>query len=282
MSPERELWSRVEPIHAIVYFAPPVSGCLADIGLHGFWNGYFAGRAAPLGQVGPAPVTALFFGFVPAMVAKALPKVWGRVTPEAVIERRFRAVAEFLDPLLGEISSSDAARATDALVAAAESVVTDGRALAAGWQSIVPPDDTAARLWWATSVIREHRGDGHVLAATHAGLSGLETTLTHVASGVVRRDVIQPNRGWTDEQWGAGIERLRRRGLLASSGRLTDEGTALRRRIEHETDRLARSALDALSPDLPVVREVLTALGRAIAAGGNLPAGNPMGVPFPA
>ncbi|MBO9522690.1 MAG: hypothetical protein J7518_14240 [Nocardioidaceae bacterium] len=189
----------------------------------------------------------------------------------------FAAVEEFLTPLLAGVPG--ASRAADVLVGAAENAVTDGRALAAAWQSATPPSSTAARLWWATSVIREHRGDGHVLAATYAGLSGLETSLIHVASGLVRRDVIQPNRGWTDEQWQAGVERLRDRGLHDGTG-LTEQGAALRQQIEDETDRLARPVLRDLDAELPVVREVLGALGHAIAAGGNLPAGNPMGVPF--
>jgi len=281
VSPERELWSWVEPVHAIVYFAPPVSGCLAGVGLHGFWNGYFAGRAAPLGAVGSAPVTALFFGFSPAMVAKALPKVWGRVNPEAVLEARFAAVGSFLGPLVGELDRDLVVRATDALVTAAENAVTDGRALSAAWQATTPPGDVATRLWWATSVIREHRGDGHVLAATHAGLSGLETSLTHVASGVVRRAVIQPNRGWSDEEWRAGVEGLQQRGLIGPDGDLSTAGAEVRSRIEAETDRLARPVVAALEADLPAVREVLRSLGTAIARGGNLPAGNPMGVPFP-
>ncbi|RNL81375.1 SCO6745 family protein [Nocardioides marmorisolisilvae] len=280
MTSERELWSLVEPVHAIVYFAPPVSGCLADLGLHGFWNGYFAGRAAPMGAVGPGPVTATFFGFSPAMVAKAVPKVWGRVAPEAALAHRIAAAGSFLAPLLAELEPTTVARGTDALTAAALTAPTNGRALAAAWQAIEPPTDPAARLWWATTVIREQRGDGHVLAATHAGLSGLETTLTHIASGVVTRETMQPNRGWTDEEWDAATARLVRDGVLAN-GSLTDRGQRLREAVETDTDRLARPVLESLSDDMPAIREILGALGRAIAAGGNLPAGNPMGVPFP-
>ena len=113
MTPERELWSLVEPVHAIAYFAAPVSGCLADLGLHGFWNGYFAGRAAPLGVVGPGPVTATFFGFAPAMVAKAVPKVWGRVTPEDALAARLDAAGRFLAPLLAELDPEEAFPATE-------------------------------------------------------------------------------------------------------------------------------------------------------------------------
>lgn len=281
MTPERALWSLVEPVHAIAYFAPPVSGCLAEIGLHGFWNGYFAGRAAPMGAVGPGAVTASFFGFAPGMVAKAVPKVWTRVSPDDVLACRLTAVEDFLAPLVAELDPVAVARTTEVLTAAALGAPTDGRVLAAAWQSVAPPTEPAARLWWATTVLREQRGDGHVLAATSAGLNGLETTLTHIASGVVSREIMQPNRGWTDAEWAATQDGLVRRGVLDPGGALTDAGRALRDGVEASTDRLARPVLDALGPDISTVRSVLGALGRAIAAGGNLPAGNPMGVPFP-
>lgn len=281
MSHERDVWSLYEPVHVIAYFEPSVSGVLAEHGLHGFWNGYFAGRAAPLGAVGPGPVTALFFGFSPAMVAKAVPKVWGRITPEKAIEARLTAVSSVLTPLLEAGSSDDARRTTDCLVHAATTVPTDGRALAAAWQSVGVPDDPAARLWWATTVLREHRGDGHVLAATHAGLTGLETTLTHIASGVVTRETMQPNRGWTDEEWATATELLRLRGLLADDGTLTATGRETRTRIEDDTDRLARAALAPLAAESATIAAVLGGLGRDIVAAGALPAGNPMGLTLP-
>jgi hypothetical protein len=273
VSPERELWSLIEPVHAIVYFEPSIAGCLADDGLHGFWNGYFAGRAAPLGAVGPEPVTALFFGFAPDMVAKAVPKIWGRITPARAIESRLTAV----DRVLGALINDDARRATDVLARAATQVSTDGRALAAAWQGVVPTDSLAVRLWWAATVLREHRGDGHVLAATNAGLTGLETTLTHIASGIVTRETMQPNRGWTDEQWAAAELSLTERGLLAE-GTLTLAGVAVREQLEADTDRLARPAYDVLAGELATIRPVLHALGDAIVAAGALPAGNPMGL----
>ncbi len=278
MTPERELWSLYEPVHVIVYFEPSVSGSLAAEGLHGFWNGYFAGRAAPLGAVGPEPVTALFFGFAPAMVAKALPKAWGRITPTAAVESRIGSVDTMLSGVLGAGSQDDLRRATDLLVRAASEVCADGRALAAAWQGVTPTDSLAVRLWWAATVLREHRGDGHVLAATNAGLSGLETTLTHIGSGAVTRETMQPNRGWTDEDWAAAETRLTERGILTSDGLLTGTGEALRTDIEADTDRLARAPYDTLADDLALLRSVLTPIGDALVATGALPAGNPMGL----
>ena len=279
MSPERYLWSLYEPVHAIVYFEPRVAGCLADHGLHGFWNGYFAGRAAPLGAVGPDPVRALFFGFAPTMVAAALPKVWSRITPEQAVAARVDAAERVLAPLLEP--GDDVRRAVDLLVEAAGEASTDGRALAAAWQGVAVPDEPAARLWWAVTVLREHRGDGHVLAATAAGLSGLQAGVTHVATGRVTRASLQPHRGWTDEEWDDAVAGLAERGLVLDDGSaLTAAGHDLREAVEAETDRLARPATAHLEHD-PGVRALLEPLGRAIAAAGALPAANPRGVPVP-
>ncbi|MCW2784611.1 MAG: hypothetical protein JWP74_1128 [Marmoricola sp.] len=281
MTPERELWSLVEPVHAIAYFDTHVSGSLVELGLHGFWNGYFAGRAAPLGAVRRETVTALFFGFAPLMVARAVPKVWTRVTPAEAIGSRLSAVSTTLMPWVEYLDPDDVRRAADALVSAAQGANTDGRALAAAWQGVTPPDDVAGRLWWAATVLREHRGDGHVLAATNAGLSGLETTVTHIASGGVTRQVIQPNRGWTDQEWAAAEAGLRDRGLIDAAGALTADGQAVRAQVEADTDRLAHGPLAALTDHLPRLRSVLGDLARAIQAAGSLPEGNPMGLPLP-
>ena len=74
--PARRLWATLETIHDVVYFAPGVRDAGAGLGLRGFWNTYFAFRAAPLGAVGAEPVIACFAGFEPGMVAKALPDAW--------------------------------------------------------------------------------------------------------------------------------------------------------------------------------------------------------------
>lgn len=282
MSPERDLWSHYEPVHAIAYFDPAVSGSLSEIGLHGFWNGYFAGRAAPLGATGPGPVTALFFGFAEPMVAKALPKVWGRITPEQALESRFAAVSRTLTPLIEAAGAADVRRVTDLLVRAAQAAPYDGRALAAAWAGVPVPEDPGARLWWATTALREHRGDGHVLAATYAGLSGLEAAITHTAAGPLTRATLQPNRGWTDDEWDAAVASLVDRGLLEPGGKhLSTAGQALRQQVEDDTDRLARVPAQVIAAELTLVRHVLAGLARAIAEAGSLPVLNPMGVPLP-
>ncbi|MDQ3786538.1 MAG: hypothetical protein M3422_04755, partial [Actinomycetota bacterium] len=80
MHPSRQLWSVVEPLHAVVYFAPEVRAAGKTIGLKGFWDTYFAFRAAPLGEVGSGAVVGAFAGFEPGMVARSLPSAWTRAS----------------------------------------------------------------------------------------------------------------------------------------------------------------------------------------------------------
>ena len=81
----RSMWTLFEPVHAVTYFAAEARSAYEQAGLRGFWRGYFAGRAAPLGVTGTggaAVVAASFFNFAPAFVARAIPGVWELITPQ--------------------------------------------------------------------------------------------------------------------------------------------------------------------------------------------------------
>ena len=84
----RRLWALGEPLHALLYFAEEFLVAGERAGLTGFWQTYFALRAAPLGPVGPAVVTATFYNFAPGFVARRVPAVWEAVTPAAALEAR--------------------------------------------------------------------------------------------------------------------------------------------------------------------------------------------------
>ncbi|MDQ7809565.1 hypothetical protein Q5425_38070 [Amycolatopsis sp. A133] len=272
----RRLWAAVEPLHAVVYFAPETAEAAKAAGLRGYWMGYFAGRLAPLGPIGPGPATAVLFGFAPAMVARALPDAWSFASPETVVGSRLEAVSAALSRVAGEVSELNAL-----LWRAVGACGFDGRPLAAAWAAVPEPADPLSRLWLAATILREHRGDGHVLAAVHAGLSGLETTLTHIGDGVIGRGDVQPHRGWSDAQWDAAVGRLRGRGLLGADGRLTGAGRALRRRVEEDTDRLAAAPVEALGDDLERLLALAVPVSRAVIDRGVVPVPNPMGVPRP-
>ena len=58
MSAARAMWTMFEPVHDVTYFAPEALRAFTEAGLRGYWRGYFAGRAAPLGGAAAAVVTA--------------------------------------------------------------------------------------------------------------------------------------------------------------------------------------------------------------------------------
>ncbi|MER6667180.1 hypothetical protein ABT256_21735 [Amycolatopsis japonica] len=277
---QRRLWEAVEPLHAVVYFAPETAAAAKAAGLPGWWMGYFAGRVAPLGPLPAPPATAMLFGFAPRMVARSLPDAWKYAEPAVVLQSRMEAVEEALNRILP--ADAPLGGLADLLEQAVTGCDYAARPLAAAWSSVARPATTAGRVWLAATVLREHRGDGHVLSAVTAGLRGLDTTLTHIGSGAVTREVIQINRGWSDEEWDASVARLSERGILDGDLQLTGPGIELRQRIEDETDRLAAGPLDALGEDgaAEVVR-IAVPLSRRIFDTGAIPLPNPMGAPRP-
>ncbi|GAA1911272.1 hypothetical protein GCM10009716_21570 [Streptomyces sodiiphilus] len=274
----RGLWELIEPVHAVTYFAPEALDAFKDAGLRGFWRGYFAGRAAPLGAVGPGPVQAAFFSFAPAMVARALPETWDRVPPHRALEVRRAGAGAALRRLLAGLED-ETERAAAALMPLLDSLDCSGRVLAAANAALPPPVDAVDRLWHATTVLREHRGDGHVAACVAAGLDGCETLVLRAGIDLPRGE-LQPFRGWTDAQWEAGGHRLAARGLLGPDGSATAQGRLLHRRVEEATDLAAarpwREQAPAAAGELA---RVLAPLAAAAATALRFP--NPIGVPRP-
>jgi hypothetical protein len=125
------------------------------------------------------------------------------------------------------------------------------------------------------SVLREHRGDGHIALLVEAGLSGLEAQVTHVATGKGFVPAFaMASRGWSREQWDAAVAGLVERGVLDEQGALTGAGDELRRRIETDTDRLAVGPWAHLGADGAArLQEVAGGLARAVVAAGCFPDG---------
>jgi hypothetical protein len=235
MHQARAMWTLFEPLHAVTYFAPEGRAAFEAAGLRGFWRGYFASRSAPLG-LAPASVTiALFANFAPRMVERAIPSVWSLASPEQVLEARLSGSTAALTRLLHGLDVDEAA---DLLQSVAASAPTSGRALGAANAALPWPEESLAVLWQAATVLRELRGDGHVLAQLAVGLDGLSTMVLRSGHDL-DREVLQPNRGWTDEEWAACEEQLSTRGLLGPDGRITPTGLELLERAEALTDELA-------------------------------------------
>lgn len=273
----RALWCLYEPVHAITYFTPGAKSAFEAAGLRGFWRGYFAGRAAPLGAVGAAPVIASFFGFAPSMVSRAIPDAWTRAAPERALEARLTGSVAVLGALLDGVPGERINEAADLLEQAADGADPGGRVLAAANAALPRPRDVTGRLWQAATTLREHRGDGHVAALVSAGLDGCEALALRAALDGTR-EAVQPYRGWTDEEWSAATGRLADRGWLDRSGGLTDEGRARHRAIEEATDEAADRPWDRLGPEgVARLTSVLTPVSDVCSA--VLPRPNPIGLP---
>ena len=279
--PARRLWAALETLHDVTYFAPEVRAAGMAQGLKGFWMTYFAWRAAPLGPVPAAPVVAMFAGFHPGTVARALPEAWSRTTPQACLEARAAVSTGALRDAGADPQACELAAAALAPVAAAADPT--GRPLGAANAALEPPGDPLGRLWQLATTLREHRGDGHVAALVTEGITGLQAHLLQSASGHIPQAVLQRARtGWTDEDWAGAADALRDRGLLTADPgpALTPAGRALLDSVEARTDERAwDGGLAALGER--GAEEVLALLRpsvRAVTGSGMLPAISPTGL----
>lgn len=240
---ERRCAETLNSFHSIIYFAPDLDERLSGHGVTDTMAAYLAGRAAPLGAVGPGVVVAAFNAFSVPLVARHLPDVWQAVSPELVLDTRLAAVDALLRRLLGPdvLGSPELAEAAALAWSAVRDCPRAGRPMFSANVDLAAPEQPHLLLWHATTLAREYRGDGHVTVLGYVELSGLEALVTHCASPVgMPRQIVQGKRGWTDEDWAGAENRLRERGLLDASGALTGRGLRLREEIEAETDRLDR------------------------------------------
>ena len=289
----RSMWTLYEPIHAVTYFAPEARSAYEQAGLRGFWRGYFAGRAAPLGAASAAVVAASFFNFAPAFVARAIPGVWDLITPDEALRVRMAGATEALGRLLAG-READAAAAADLLWRAIGELDFSGRVLAAADAALPVPGSGSsgssgasgasgswalARLWQAATVLREHRGDGHFAALAAADIDGCQAVALRCCLDL-RREDLQPVRGWTDEAWDDALARLAGRGWVGPDGELTSAGREAHAGVEDATDRAASRPWARLSPEVTAeIVAVLTPVAQACAKA--LPYPSPIGVPAP-
>src|SRR5438046_1260118 len=255
----RRMFELVEPIGVIPYSAGEPSEAMFALGFTNYWDTYFAGRAAPLGLAAAEVVDALFYNFAPGEVARHIPKVWRTTTPEAAIAARQTGCVKALRRILGERVGTPAfARAAELLIKAATSAPFEGRPMYAALRAIPVPDDVVARLFHAGSLLREHRGDGHIAALMSEGLGGLEA---HV---LLALDMRTPAASFgrlhhlPTAQIAAVVTGMRDRGLIGDDGWLTEVGAAVKQRVEALTDDLAAGPYQQLEPG--ELEELVTSL----------------------
>ncbi|MEU1405379.1 hypothetical protein ABZ471_23990 [Streptomyces sp. NPDC005728] len=277
----RWMWERYEPVHDLVYFAPEARQAADELGMRGFWMGYFALRAAPLGAVSPSVVTSSFYVFHPARVARALPDAWGYADPAQVLAARWEAMDAAMTRLFGPdvARSAELAEAADLAWEAAAAADTPGRVLAAANQALERPERPTVRLWQALTTLREHRGDGHVAVLVGLELGPVEAMVLKAAAGESDGPFLRETRKWAPADWQAAEAALCERGFLAEDGSLTRAGVAGRSFVENRTDWAAERPWTALGAQRTArLAELLEPLARTVEDAGLLPPGNPVGL----
>lgn len=276
----RQLWQVLEPIHAVVYFSPEPLGALTDVGYRGFWMGYFAQRSAPFGVATPELVEATFFNFTHSRVHRALPSAWEYAPAEVALAARVKGSVRALERIGSAAPGAleAAAGVADLALRAAVSAPVSGLPLYAANRSLTVPEAAMERLWHACTLLREHRGDGHVAALVSAGIGGRESHVLHALETGLPAEMYRPSRDFTPEEWSSCVASLAERGLVAD-GSLTTSGKALKAEIESRTDALAERAYAPLS-DVEVGRlyDGARPLAQAIARSGDMPTQTPIGL----
>ncbi|MFF4806949.1 hypothetical protein ACFY03_01840 [Micromonospora chersina] len=279
----RKMWQLIEPVHALLYYAPELTEEAAALGLPtgDRWPGYFALRSAPLGAAGPNLVAATYYSFSPRMVAEYVPAVWATADPATVLTARLSGVDRALRALLGDrVESAELAEAATLARRAVRAADLAGRPLAAANADLPWPDAPHLALWQATTILREHRGDGHLAALRTAGLDPAESLVSFAAVGAAPVEVFASRR-WTTEEWNAARDRLAARGLVDGDGAATDAGRRLRDEVERRTDELAAAPWRALGPAVGRFAQLVAPITQAVVATGLLPARSTLGIRRP-
>ncbi|MEV8589088.1 hypothetical protein AB0424_19370 [Streptomyces sp. NPDC051180] len=272
----RRCHNALNPLHSTVYFSPDLDREFTALGFTDQSAMRLASRSAALGAVGAGTVAATFYNYNHELLARHLPAVWETASPAAVLDARLRTADATLRRLLGDdaVASPEMAEAAGLALRAAQACTRHARPLYSAHADLPVPEEPHLAYWHAATLLREHRGDGHLTALLSAGLDPVEALVSHTATGkgMAPRWVLG-SRGWRRDDWDAAVERLRGRGLLDADGELTESGTALRAGLEEDTDRLDAAPYAHLGA---AGVERLTELGRgflfAAASAGAFPA----------
>jgi hypothetical protein len=266
------MFELLEPICLVTFLADECNDELAALGHRTYWDGYFASRAAPLGRVPAQVVHAAFYNFADGEVARHIPSAWETIPPDESAAARERGSAASLRRILGDdlAGSPGLVRAADLTTKAATSAPMEGRVMYAGMRTHPVPGDPVARLWHSATMLREHRGDGHIAALVGARIGGTEShVLSALEMGIHPPESFGRIHHLPKKRLAAVMDGLRGRGLVDADGRFTDAGRETKRRIEDLTDELAAPPYDALSPaELDELVTELEPITAALAAAG--------------
>jgi hypothetical protein len=129
------------------------------------------------------------------------------------------------------------------------------------------PNEVVTRLFHAASLLREHRGDGHIAALMIEGVGRLEAHVLHALGTDVPAAKFGRIHHLPPAQLAAVIDGMRDRGLIGDDGWLTEQGRATKQRVEALTDDLAAKPYESLEPgELDELRGTLEPLAALLLA----------------
>ena len=256
----RRMFGLVEPIGVVPYSTEEPNEAMFALGFTNYWDTYFAGRAAPLGSSVPAGVVhALFYSFGPGEVARHIPKVWSTTTPEAAIAARQLGCVRALRRILGDlVDTPDFTRAVELLTRAATSAPLEGRPMYAALRALPLPQEPVARLFHSASLLREHRGDGHIAALMAEGIGGLEAHVLLAIDLGIPAPTFGRIHHLPPALLGDLIDAMKARGLIRDERTFTPTGREVKNRVETLTDDLAVVPYEVL--ETAEVDELIAAL----------------------
>src|ERR1700712_4388175 len=195
-APATELAGRghraLDALHSLSYFAPESEQKLTEAGLRPGRMCYFASRAAAMGAVGPGGVTATFYNFNPSLIQRHIPRAWTLADPAEILTARLAGVDPALRRRLGAPGAGSAGRGRGGRAGG-------GGPLSPPQAEFPRPPEPHLRLWHAVTLLREHRGDGHLATLVRHDLNGIDALVTHTATGRgFLPDSARMLRGWSE------------------------------------------------------------------------------------
>jgi hypothetical protein len=222
-----------------------------------------------MGQVSGEVITAAFGVFNPVLVIPAVDEAWSKTDRDSILVARETGAVEGITRLIGP-SPDGLGRATEILTMAGDAATGEGRALYSGLRSLGFPGTPMGDFWRAADLVREHRGDSHIIAWISHGLDPIQANLsTELWWRLPLRSYVR-TRGWSEQQIDDSLDDLRERGLMEGD-EFTEAGEQLRADIELCTDLQERPIVHAIGDDFEELCMILTPIKDELVAGGAYP-----------
>jgi hypothetical protein len=234
----REANLAINAAHRFVYFIAEAAEEAAKLGVtdrRPAGPAYFAFRSAAMGAVPWQVVLATFYNFSPRSV-RPTTGVWDVASPEQWQAARFVVADRGLRRVGVSLTADQIAEARSLIDSVVAGAGYAGKTLAAANASVALPSDPLVALWQQITVLREWRGDAHLVVLADNALGPCDCNVIQTATGRFPAALARATRQWNDEEWAAATARLVARGWLDTDGTATETGIAERERIEVETD----------------------------------------------